>query len=504
MDQQVQTPQGQQVRGGEWLSGAYHGFELMPIAGRWREGQAARSMDDVDPFRGDTILSIPLANAADLDEAYRAAANAQKSWAKAKPQVRRDVLEKAAAIMEARHAEIVDWLIREAGSTRIKAEIEWELVHSGMLEAATYPFRATGQILPTTVEDKESFVYREPVGVVGVISPWNFPLQLSNRSVAPALALGNAVVLKPASDTPITGGLLLAKIFEEAGLPEGLLSVVVGAGRDIGDAFIEHPVPRVISFTGSTPVGRHIAEIAGRTLKRVCLELGGNGPFVVLHDADLDVAVRAAVFGKFLHQGQICMAVNRIIVHEDLHDAFVEAFCNRVNGLKAGNPAEPDTAIGPIINQAQLASIQDKVHRTLEAGGSMSLGGRIEGLVLHPIVLTEVTNDMPAAKEELFGPVAPILKAHSDEDAIAIANDTESGLSSAVCTRDLARGIQLARSIEAGMTHVNDTPEYDEANSPFGGEKASGLGRFGGRWAIDEFTTEHWISVQHSPRKYPF
>ncbi len=272
----------------------YGQLAQMPIGGKWRDGSSGKRGADHDPFTGTTLIEHTLANASDVDVAYRFAAQAQKRWATTLPQERREIFLRVAALMVLRRDEIVDWLIKEAGSTRIKANLEWELVYGGLLEASSYPSRVAGQILPASIPGKETRVYRVPVGVVGVISPWNFPFQLTNRSVAPALAVGNAVVVKPASDTPVTGGLLLAALFEEAGLPSGVLSVVVGGGREIGDAFVDHPIPRVISFTGSTEVGRHIAELAGRAVKKVCLELGGNSPFVVLGDADVERAVDAA------------------------------------------------------------------------------------------------------------------------------------------------------------------------------------------------------------------
>jgi len=481
----------------------YEGFGRMPIAGSWRQGRSGRIGCDRDPYSGDTLLEIPLADVRDVDEAYRAAAASQHRWAASVPQERRDVLERAAWIAEARKDEIVDWLIKEAGTTRTAALLQWRLFHDQLLEHATYPFHAAGRILPSSVPGKESRVYRRPVGVVTVISPWNFPLHLSTRSVGPAIAVGNSVVLKPASDTPITGGLLLAKILEEAGLPSGVLSVIVGAACEIGDALVDHPIPRVVSFTGSTTVGRHVAARCGQSLKRACLELGGNGPFIVLDDADLDLAVAAAVAGKFLHQGQMCVAINRILVDTKLHDAFVDRFARRVASLRVGDPSDERTAIGPIINRSQLDGVLKKVDATIAAGAKVILRGQVSGLVLSPIVLADVTNDMPVAHEELFGPVAAILRVDGEEDAIKVANDTEYGLSSAVFTRDLARGVRVAHRIHAGMTHVNDWPIQDEVNVPFGGEKGSGLGRFGGEWALEEMTTHQWISIQETPRHYP-
>jgi aldehyde dehydrogenase (NAD+) len=347
-----------------------------------------------------------------------------------------------------------------------------------MLEAATLPYLVEGRILPADIPGKESRMYRKPVGVVGVISPWNWPMQLSARSVAPALAVGNAVVVKPASDTPVTGGLLLAKIFEEAGLPPGVLSVVVGPGSEIGDAFVAHPVPRVISFTGSTPVGRNIARLAAESpiMKRMELELGGNGPLVVLEDADLERAVEAAVFGKFLHQGQICMSINRFIVDDSVYDPFVEQFADRVRKLKVGDPNESDTMIGPIINESQLNGLRRRIEEALSSGARQVVGGEAQGLVLPPHVFTGVTNQMPVARTESFGPIAPFIRASDEDDALQIANDTELGLAAAVFTRDVERGVRFAQQLETGMAHVNDQPVNDLPYSPFGGERTRALG----------------------------
>jgi aldehyde dehydrogenase (NAD+) len=408
--------------------------------------------------------------------------------------------------MEARHQEIVDWLIRESGSTRIKAELEWQFLCAITQEAASFPNRVAGRILPLDESGKESRAYRQPLGVIGVISPWNFPIYLSHRSVGPALALGNAVVLKPAHDTPITGGLLLAKIYEEAGLPEGLLNVVVGATQDIGDAFTLHPIPRLISFTGSTRVGRHIGELAmkGPMMKRVALELGGNAPCVILDDADVEHAVRATVIGRFLHQGQICMSTNRIIVDAKVHDEFVDRFTTQVKCLKYGNPNDPDTAIGPIINQKQLDSHLAHIQGARAAGAREVAGGAPEGQVLPPHVFVDVKNEMPIAQDELFGPIAPIIKVNGEAEALRVANDTQYGLSSAVFTRDKERGLRFALGMQAGMTHINDHTVDDTSTGPFGGEKNSGIGRFGGEWIIHEFTRDHWVTIRHKQAAYPF
>ena len=481
----------------------YEGFDRMPIAGEWRAGRSGDTKADTDPWSGDTLTEIPLASADDLDDAFRAASEAQRDWAARIPAERAGVMRRAAAIFDSRKDEVVDWIVHESGGTVAKGELEWGLVLSVLHEAASMPHHVQGRIMPSDVPGKESRVYRVPAGVVAVISPWNFPMQLSNRSVAPALAVGNAVVLKPAGDTPVTGALLLAKVFEEAGLPPGVLNVVIGSGSEIGDAIVEHPDARVVSFTGSTPVGEGIARKAG--VKKIALELGGNGPLVVLDDADLDRAVDAAVFGSFFHSGQICMIANRIVVDAAVHDEFVERFVDRVASLATGDPSDPATQIGPIINQSQLDGIQDMLARAREDGAEQVLGGDPggpAGLLLPPHVLLGA-NDVATAREEVFGPVITVIRADDEEDALRIANDTEYGLSSAVFTRDVERGVRFGLRLQAGMTHVNDSPVNDDANTAFGGEKASGIGRFGGEWAIDEFTTDHWVSVQHEPRQFP-
>ena len=484
----------------------YLGFDGQYISGDWRPGHANRTLKDTDPYTGDVVTEIALGDLSDLDEAYRTAKLAQPDWARALPAERSEVLHQCADLMTKRREEIIDWLTRESGSTRIKANVEWDMLHAITVEAASFPHRAAGRLLPIDEPGKDSLAYRQPLGVIGVISPWNFPIYLAQRSVGPAIALGNTVVLKPSQETPVTGGLLLAKLFEEAGLPPGVLNVVIGASSEIGDPFVKHPTPALISFTGSTAVGKHVAELAvsGARIKHLALELGGNTPFVVLDDADLDQAVRAAVVSRFLHQGQICMSTNRILVDASIYSAFAERFTAHVKTLKAGNPRDSDTVIGPVINSSQLEKMLKHINETRSAGAKQLLGGDPDGLVLPPHVFSEVTNDMAIAKNETFGPIAPIIRVNGEEEALRVANDTEYGLSSAVFSRDQGRGLRFALGLEAGMTHVNDASVDDTPTGPFGGVKNSGIGRFGGDWIIDEFTVPHWVTVQHSPRQYPF
>ncbi|WP_201594169.1 aldehyde dehydrogenase family protein [Psychrobacter vallis] len=485
---------------------AYSDFHLQFIAGEWQKGKDDSINTNTNPYNGDTLVEIQQATKDQLNEAYDAADQAQAEWAKQTPATRAAVLYKAVHILEQRQDEIVDWLIKESGSTRIKAMVEFSATRAITLEAATFPNRVHGEIRPSNTPGKENFIYREPIGIVAVISPWNFPLHLTQRSIAPALALGNAVVLKPASDTPVTGGLLLAKVFEEAGLPKGLLNVVVGSGSEIGDAIVEHKAPSLISFTGSTSVGKHIGELAngGEYIKQVALELGGNSPFVVLKDADIEQAVKAAAFGKFLHQGQICIAINRVIVEDDIYDEFVERFLAHVKTLNVGDPSKQDTAVGPIINEKQVKSLKEKIAKAQEEGAKMILSGEIDGQVVPPHIFTEVTREMDLSRNEVFGPLVGIIRAKDEDDALSIANDSMYGLSSAVFTADMQKGLRFARGIRAGMTHINDISVNDESNTPFGGEKNSGIGRFNGEWVLEEFTRTHWISMQNEPRDYPF
>lgn len=464
----------------------------------WHEGTSDREITTVNPFNDDVLATFRGASKQDVDDAYAAAAAAQPAWAAKTPAERTAVLTAAVNYMEEHFEELVELLSAESGSSATKAKIEVGGTIAATREAATFPSRVHGKIMPSNTPGKENRVYREPVGVVGVISPWNFPMLLSQRSVAPALALGNAVVLKPASDTPLTGGLVLAKIFEEAGLPAGVLNVVPGAGSEIGDHFVLSGVPSLITFTGSTPVGKRVGELAmsGPHLKKVALELGGNAPIVVLSDANLEQAVQGAALAKFLHQGQICMAANRIIVEAPIYDAFVEAFGKHVANIPYGDVTNPDNLVGPIINDDQLNSVTGKINLAREQGAREVHAGEISGRVVAPHVFADVSPDMELFREEIFGPVVGIIKAEDEADAMRLANDTEFGLSSSVFTRDIERGVRFARGIKAGMTHINDISVNDEPHVMFGGEKNSGLGRFNGEWAIEEFTTDHWIGIK--------
>jgi aldehyde dehydrogenase (NAD+) len=495
------------------------GWESLYLAGEWTDS-AGRSpassrtqsddagerdaIADENPFTREEIATIPAGTEDDVDRAYEAAAEAQKEWSQQPPQARAGVINAAIEFVGDHREEIAELLAVESGSTRVKSEAELGTARGMMQQAASYPFRMDGQHMDSITPGKENVAERVPVGVVGVISPWNFPLHLSMRAVAPAIAAGNAVVLKPASNTPITGGLLLARIFEEAGVPEGVLSVVPGRGSEIGDAVAGHEIPRVLAFTGSTEIGQRVAEKAAGNCALPALELGGNNVHVVTDEADLERAVDGGVFGSFLHQGQICISTNRHLVHESIYDDYVDALADRAASLPTGDPTDGDTVIGPIIDESQRDQILAYVEDSVDEGATLETGGDADGLVVEPTVLSDADNDMAAACNEHFGPVAPVIPYSSDDEAIELANDTIHGLSGSVHSEDMAQARRIADGIETGMIHINDQPINDEPHVPFGGMKQSGIGRYNGEQILDELTTTKWISVQHEPREYPF
>ncbi|GAA5056098.1 aldehyde dehydrogenase family protein [Streptomyces similanensis] len=474
------------------------------IDGEWRPGSGSWDIIDFNPYDGEKLASITIATADEVDQAYRSAARAQKQWAATNPYTRRAVFEKALRLVEEREQEITEVIIAELGGTHLKAAFELHLVKEFLREAVHLALAPEGKILPSPTDGKENRVYRVPVGVVGVISPFNFPFLLSVKSVAPALALGNGVVLKPHQNTPITGGSLVAKLFEDAGLPGGLLNVVITDIAEIGDAFIEHPVPKVISFTGSDTVGRHVATVCAAHFKRAVLELGGNSAIVVLDDADLDYAVDAAVFSRYVHQGQVCMAANRVLVDRSVAEEFTEKFVAKVRTLKTGDPRDPGTVIGPVINSTQANAISGTVEQAVAEGATALLRGAVTDNLVEPSVLTDLPADSALLRQEVFGPVVFLVPFDGEEEAVRLVNDTPYGLSGAVHTADVERGVAFAKRIDTGMFHVNDGTVHDEPLVPFGGEKHSGIGRLNGETTVDAFTTIKWISVQHGRSGFPF
>jgi aldehyde dehydrogenase (NAD+) len=481
------------------------------VDGEWVQAESGETLTVEDPSTRETLTEVPASTEADVDAAYEAAVAAQGEWAAQQPAAREDVLQKVVHELEEREGEIVELLGQEAGGSRVMGGTSVHLAADQAAEAATMPRRTKGETAESNIPGKEHTVEREPQGVVTVITPWNFPLNLTMRAVAPAIAAGNSVVLKPASNTPITGGLLVADIFEDAGLPGGVLNVVTGRGSEIGDTVAGHPQSDVVAFTGSTPVGRQVAEQAGKNLSNVALELGGNNAHVVTADADLDQAIDAAVFGSFVHQGQVCISINRHLVHEDVYDEYVERLTERAESLPVGSTHDPDTVVGPIIDESQRDQMLAYVQETLDAGAALETGGdtvSVEGvddsLVVEPTVLSDVTNEMSAACFEHFGPIAPVIPFSDVDEAVALANDTEYGLSGSVHAGDLGVARDIANRMDTGMVHINDQPINDEAHVPFSGTKASGVGGYNTTDILDEVTEKKWISVQHEPRDYPF
>ena len=475
------------------------------IGGEWVEASGGKTFEDSDPFTGEAVASVPAGTREDAKRAIEAAAEAFPAWSQTPPEQRQRVFLKAADILESRAEDIASWLTRETGSTFGFAMFQLHFVPGLFRQAAALPYMPMGEVIPS---DTGAFAMgiRRPVGVVGAIAPWNAALILSARAIAAPLALGNAVVLKPSEHSPYVGGLVWGEIFAEAGLPEGALNIVThapGEAGPIGEELTDNPAVRVINFTGSTPTGRKLAEAAGRNLKRVVLELGGSNPLVVLADADLEYAVNAAAFGAFLHQGQICMSARRIIVEQPIAESFVDRLVEKTKALKAGDPKEQDTIIGPLITDEAVAKVKKRVDEAVEQGAKVLAGGDADGSVYQATLLSDVPDDSEFAQVETFGPVASIEVVDSPDQAVERANATTYGLSAGIITSDPDRGLALAQQIEAGIVHVNDQPVGDEPQMPFGGVKESGFGRFGGTAVINEFTEVYWVTVS-AAHPFPF
>jgi acyl-CoA reductase-like NAD-dependent aldehyde dehydrogenase len=476
------------------------------IGGEWEPAASGATYEDRDPYTGEVVATAPAGSPDDAAKAVETAAASAAAWAAAPPVERQRIFLKAADLLEERRDEVVSMLARETGATFGFGMFQSFFVPNLFRQAAALAYAPIGQLIPS---DTGAFAMglRKPAGVVGAFAPWNAALILSARSIAAPLALGNTVVLKPSEWSPWSGGLLWGEIFEEAGLPEGALNIVTHAPGDagpVGAVIIEHPAVRRLNFTGSSAVGRLIAEAAGRQLKRVVLELGGSNPLIVLGDADLDYAVNATAFGSFLHQGQICMSTRRIVVERSIADEFVERLVEKTRGLKTGDPKEHDTVIGPLINEAALEMVKGRVARAVADGARVLTGGDAVGPCYQATLLTDVRAGSEFAKHETFGPVASIEVVDDADEAVQRANATTYGLSAGIITSNRERGFALAQRIDSGIVHVNDQTVADEPQMPFGGVKDSGFGRFGGQAVVDEFTELRWVTIRGEGHPFPF
>lgn len=458
----------------------------------------------VEPATGNEIGRIGIASADDVRRGAKAAARAQAAWARTPHPQRAAVLRRAGDLWRQHAEEIAGWNIREVGAVPAMADFALDVAAQECYEAAALPSRPVGNVLATG-EDRLSLSRRMPAGVVGVISPFNVPIILGIRAVAPALALGNAVLLKPDPRTAVTGGVTIARIFAEAGLPPGVLQVLPG-DAEVGEALVTDPAVRVIAFTGSTTAGRAVGELAGRHLKRAHLELGGNSAYIVLDDADVEQAVNLAAWGAYLHQGQICMTVGRHLVHESLYDEFVDRLTEKAAGLPVGDPAKEQVALGPVIDERQRDRIHSLVTGSVDAGAELRTGGEYDGPYYRPTVLAGSPPEAPAFREEVFGPVASVVAFGEAMEAVRLASASEYGLSLGLVTRDAMRGVAVAERIPSGIVHINDQTVNDEANAPFGGVGQSGTGaRLGGAEAnVEAFTETRWITLRGEPPTYPF
>lgn len=476
------------------------------IGGDWVDAADGATFEDRDPFTGETVATVAAGGAEDVRRAIDSAETAFEGWAAATPAVRQGVFLKAAEVLESRQDEVVSLLARETGSGFGFGIFQMHFVPGLLRQAAALAYAPIGTVIPSDT-GAFSMGIRRPVGVVGAIAPWNAALILSARSIAAPLALGNTVVLKPSEWSPFVGGLIWGEILSEAGLPAGVLNVVThapGEAGPIGDELVSNPAVRRLNFTGSTATGRKLAEAAGRHLKRILLELGGYNPLVVLADADVDYAVNAAAFGAFLHQGQICMSARRIVVERPVADEFVDKLVAKTKTLKAGDPKEMDTIVGPLVNEDALALVKARVDDAVAKGARVLAGGEVVGACYAATVLADVPENAEFAQAETFGPVVAVEIVDSADEAIERANATSYGLSSGIITSDPDRGLALAQRLDAGIVHVNDQPVGDEPQVPFGGVKDSGFGRFGGQAVIDEFTELRWITVQSGSHPFPF
>lgn len=472
------------------------------FTGEWSKASGG-AYSVIEPATGQILFEAGMATSEDVLDAAKRAKQSRKSWANVSPRDKHGIFTRAAKYLEDNLEEVAELIFRETGGTRLKGTHEVREGAQILHIAAGMCLEPQGFVIPSSA-GRQSYAKRVPLGVVGVISPFNFPLVLSLRAAAPALAAGNAVILKPDAQTVFSGAIAAVLALEAGGLPKGVLQVLPGEG-DVGAALCSAPEVDMIAFTGSTATGRKVAESASKHLKKVSLELGGKSPLIILEDADIDVAASNAAWGCFLHQGQICMASGRVFVHESISDEFTQRLVEHAERLTVGNPMEKDVHIGPIINQVQCDRVKSIVQDTIEAGAKLETGGTFENLFYKPTVLSNVKPGMRSYHEEVFGPVANLIVFNSDEEVVAMANDTEYGLSAAIIAKDIARAQRIGEEINSGALHINDQTINDDCVNPFGGCGVSGNGgNIGGPSNWEAFSQLRWITVQGSAHPYPF
>ena len=474
----------------------------MFIGGQWVDALSRETFDDFNPYSGELYARVAKGDVRDAERTMAAAYAARKEWAATPAITRAQIINRAARILESNTQEFADVLIQEGGGTVGKVMFEISQSVDLLETAAADGKRILGETFhndPT----KLSMTIRKPRGTILAISPWNFPLILSLYKVAYGLATGNTVVLKPASESPVIG-LKIGELFEQAGLPAGVLNVITGPGSVLGDALIDDDRCSFVAITGETVTGRHVAQRAAAKLKPYTLELGGKNPVIVLSDADIEYAVKSVAFSAYLHQGEICMSTDRIIVEKPIVEAFSQGLTGLVSHLPVGDPSLPTTFIGPVISDGQVKKIDDHVKDAVAKGAKLLTGGTYEGRLYQPTLLADVTPDMKIYYEETFGPVASIIPVNDVNEALEVANDTAYGLSAGVITRDLEKAIFLGEGLEAGMVHVNDGSIDADACCPFGGCKGSGHGREGGQYSVEELTELKWLTIQKTKRQLPF
>ena len=468
---------------------------------------SGRLHPDYDPWTREVVAEVASGDGDDTRLAIEAAHAAFPGWAQLPPAARQVIFIRAAEVLARRAGEVIGLLAAETGCGATFARIQIDFCLALLRQAAGLPYAPTGQILPSDLPGSRAMAVRRPVGVVAAIAPWNAALVLAGRAVVGPLAHGNTVVLKPSEESPITGGTLWAEIFDEAGLPPGVVNVVTHAPGDAGmiaEEMVTHPLVRRISFTGSTITGRRLAELAARHLKRPLLQLSGHNALLVLADADVGLAVDAATYGAFLHQGEVCMCVRRIFVERPVAAEFTERFIAKVATLPVGDPRDEATVVGPLINEWALSLISRRVDEAVAMGATLLTGGRAQGPCYRPTVLTGVPEDAELAFEETFGPVALLEVVDSAQEAVRRANSSRYGLTAGIISADTYRCLDLARRLEVGIVHINDQTVNDEPQMPFGGLKDSGWGRFGLQFAGEEFTELQWITMRDRGRDFPF